>query len=162
MKRHENKIAAPFNRVLQVLARISPGATSLRVWLHRWRGVRIGDRVWIGYDAIIETAYPNLVEIQDDVEIGIRATIIAHFKEAEGVVIEKGAFIGPGVIIMPNVRIGKGAVVMAGSIVTTSVAPMTLVQGNPAKPVAKAGVMLESNNPNISLKQFIKHLKPLR
>ncbi len=144
---------------MQLIARFSPGATTFRVWLHRWRGVRIGKRVWIGYDAIIETSYPYLVEIQDDVAVGIRATIIAHFKESRGVVIEEGAFLGPGVIVMPNVRVGKGAVVTAGSVVTASVAPMTLVQGNPAKAVAKVGVMLGSNT---SLKMFLKHLKPLR
>ena len=147
------------NRTLQILARISPGALTWRVRLHRWRGVRIGKRVWIGYDAIIETAYPQLVEIQDDVSIGIRATIIAHFREARGVVIEEGAFIGPGAIIMPKVKIGKGAVVTAGSVVTNSVAPMTLVQGNPAKPVAKLGAKLDAS---ISLRQFSKMLKPLR
>jgi acetyltransferase-like isoleucine patch superfamily enzyme len=158
VKRHENRITGVFNRALQILARFSPGATTFRVWLHRWRGVRIGKRVWIGYDAIIETSYPHLVEIQEDAVVGIRATIIAHFRESRGVVVEEGAFLGPGVIVMPNVRVGKGAVVTAGSVVTSSVAPMTLVQGNPARPVAKVGVMLSSN---ISLKQFLKHLRPL-
>jgi len=154
----ENLVAGLLNRVLQIIARFSPGATTLRVRLHRWRGVRIGKGVWIGYDAIIETSYPHLVEIQDDAVIGIRATIIAHFQESSGVVIEKGAFIGPGVIVLPNVRVGKGAVVTAGSVVTSSVAPMTLVQGNPAKPIAKLGVMLDSHT---SLKAFLKSLKPL-
>lgn len=147
-----------WNRVLQILARVAPGATTWRVRLHRWRGVRIGKRVWIGYDAIIETSRPYLVEIQDDASIGMRVTIIAHFRELTGVVIEEGAFIGPGAIVMPNVTVGKGAVVTAGSVVTASVAPMTLVQGNPAKPVAKVGVMLDSST---SLKQFLKHLRPL-
>ena len=159
MKSRENRIMAIFNRLLLILARFSPGATTLRVWFNRWRGVRIGKRVWIGYDAIIETSYPYLVEIQDDAAVGIRVTIIAHFRESRGVVIEEGAFLGPGVIVMPNVRVGKGAVVTAGSVVTASVAPMTLVQGNPAKPVAKVGVMLVDQK--TSLKQFLKHLRPL-
>lgn len=154
----EKKIAGGFNRLLQILARFSPGATTLRVWLHRRRGVRIGKGVWIGYDAIIETSYPYLVEIQDDAVVGIRATIIAHFRESRGVVIEKGAFLGPGVIVMPNVRVGQGAVVTAGSVVTVSVAAMTLVQGNPARPVANLGVMLDSHT---SLKQFLKCSRPL-
>ena len=157
MKRREQMISGIFNRMLQLLARVCPGATTLRVWLHRLRGVKIGKRVWIGYDAIIETSYPYLVEIQDDAAIGIRVTIIAHFKESRGVVIEKGAFLGPGVIVMPNVSIGKGAVVTAGSVVTASVGPMTLVQGNPARAVAEAGVMLDSGT---SMKQFLKHLRP--
>jgi serine acetyltransferase len=159
MKRHENLLRAPFIRILQILARFSPGATTLRVWLHRWRGVRIGKRVWIGYDAIIETSCPYLVELKDDAVVGIRATIIAHFKETRGVVIQEGAFIGPGVIVMPNVVIGTGAVVTAGSVVTSSVAPMTMVQGNPAKPVAKVGVWLDTCD---SMRKFMMHLRPLR
>jgi acetyltransferase-like isoleucine patch superfamily enzyme len=159
LKSHENPIHGFLNRTLQIFARFGPGATTLRVWLHRWRGVRVGEKVWIGYDAIIETSYPHLVEIQDGASVGTRAMIIAHFRELRGVVIEEGAFLGPGVIVMPNVKVGRGAVVTAGSVVTASVAPMTLVQGNPAKPVAKIGVMLDPDTP---LKQFLKHLKPLR
>lgn len=159
MKWRENVFRAFFNRVLQHLARFSPGATTMRVWLHRWRGVKIGKRVWIGYDTIIETSRPYLVEIQDDAAIGIRVTIIAHFRESNGVVIEQGAFLGPGVIVMPNIRVGKGAVVTAGSVVTTNVPPMTLVQGNPAKAVAKIGVMLDSKT---SMKKFLKNLRLLR
>ena len=158
MRKPEPKTRGAFNRLLQLVARASPGATSFRVWLHRRRGVRIGKGVWIGYDAIIETSCPHLVEIQDGAVVGIRATLIAHFREQSGVVIEKGAFLGPGVIVMPNVTIGEGAVVTAGSVVTTSVLPMTLVQGNPAKPVARLGVALDLST---SLKQFMKSLKPL-
>ena len=61
-----------------------PGATSWRVWLNRWRGVKIGQDVWIGYDAIIETSRPDLVTIRDRATVQIRATIIAHFRETDG------------------------------------------------------------------------------
>ena len=110
-------------RILQNLARSAPGATSLRVLLHRWRGVKLGTDIWIGYDAIIETSRPEYVTIKDRATIGIRAVIIAHFRELRGVTIEEDASIGPGAIIMPNVTIGKASVVTAGSVVTTSVPP---------------------------------------
>jgi acetyltransferase-like isoleucine patch superfamily enzyme len=159
MEHNENRIIGLYIRMLQFLARFSPGAKTLRIWLHRLRGVRVGKRVWIGYDAIIETSCPYLVEIDDDAVVGIRATIIAHFREYEGVVIGEGAVIGPGAIVLPNVRIGKGAVVTAGSVVTRSVPPMTLVQGNPAQPVAKVGVTLGLDTP---MQEFSTHLRPLR
>src|SRR6476619_6985135 len=79
------------NRWLQMLARSAPGATSVRVRLNRWRGVNIGKDVWIGYDAIIETSHPHLVTIRDRAAVGIRATIIAHNREQQGVVIEEDA-----------------------------------------------------------------------
>jgi acetyltransferase-like isoleucine patch superfamily enzyme len=49
------------------------------------------------------------------------------------IVIEDWAYIGAKSQIMPGVTIGSGTLVAAGSIVTKSVAPGTVVGGNPAK-----------------------------
>ena len=158
------------NRLFQILARVSPGASSMRVLLHKWRGVRMGKEVWIGYDTIIETAHPYFVCIGNNVTIGMRVIIIAHFDYDKStnmnkdmnnisIIIEDDTFIGPGTIILPNVTIGHGAVVTAGSVVTRSIPPMTMVQGNPAKPIATCGVPLTTSTP---MSEFKKKLKPLR
>ena len=147
------------NRVLQMLARTAPGATTWRVRLHRWRGVKIGRGVWIGYDAIIETSCPHLVTIRDRASIGIRVTIIAHNREQQGVVIEEDAAVGTGAIILPSVTIGRGAIVTAGSVVTKSVPRKTMVQGNPARPIA---IVETPFGLNVSLKEFGKGLRPIR
>jgi acetyltransferase-like isoleucine patch superfamily enzyme len=147
------------SRVLQLAARFAPGATTWRVRLHRWRGVNIGQDVWIGYDAIIETSYPNLVTLKDRASIGIRAVIIAHMRESQGIVIEEDASIGPGAIILPNVTVGRGSIVTAGSVVSTSVPPMTMVQGNPAKPIATIGIPMRKD---VSMKEFSKNLRLIR
>jgi len=147
------------SRILQLMARISPGARTLRVLLHRARGVRIGSGVWIGYDVVLDTAGPKLITIEDGATISIGARIVAHFKEFRGVRIEKDAFIGPGAIILPNLVVGQGAVVKAGSVVAQSVPPMTVVEGNPAVAVAKCGVALRQD---ISLKTFSRNLRPLK
>ncbi|MGA2250241.1 acyltransferase [Terracidiphilus sp.] len=154
----ESSLRGSLGRIFQILARSMPGAKTLRVMLHRARGVKIGKGVWIGYDVILDTARPDLVTIEDGVAISMRATIIAHFKEFRGVRIERDAFIGPGAIILPNVVIGRGAVVTAGSVVSQSVPPMTVVQGNPAVPIARCGVAFRQD---ISLKKFSRNLKPL-
>ena len=49
------------------------------------------------------------------------------------VVIEDDVWIGTKSTIMKGVRIGRGAVVAAGSVVTMEVPPFTLVGGNPAR-----------------------------
>jgi len=152
----ERKLSGLRNRVLQILARIVPGAMSARVQLNRWRGVHIGKDVWIGYDAIIETSHPHLVTIRDRAAVGIRATIIAHNREQRGVVIEEDAALGPGVIVLPNVTIGRGAIVTAGSVVTKSVPPGTMVQGNPAQPIARVEVPFGLD---VSVKEFAKGLR---
>jgi acetyltransferase-like isoleucine patch superfamily enzyme len=83
--------------------------------------------------------------------------VVAHFRESTGVKIEQDAFVGPGAIILPNVIVGRGAVVTAGSVVTRSVPPMTVVQGNPAVPVARCGVPLV---PGVTLEEFSRRLQP--
>jgi serine acetyltransferase len=146
------------NRILQHLARTLPGARTLRVKLHRARGVRIGKNVWIGYDVILDTSRPFLITLEDGCALSMRVTIVAHFRESTGVKIERDAFVGPGAIILPNVVVGQGAVVTAGSVVTRSVPPMTMVQGNPAVPVARCGIPL---GPEVTLKEFSQRLQPI-
>lgn len=53
------------------------------------------------------------------------------------VLIEDYVFIGPRAIILPGVKIGKGAVVAAGAVVTKDVAPFSVVGGVPAKIIAE-------------------------
>jgi acetyltransferase-like isoleucine patch superfamily enzyme len=56
-------------------------------------------------------------------------------EESRPVVIEDHVWIGMRAIVMPGVRIGRGAVVAAGSVVTADVAPRAVVFGSPARTV---------------------------
>jgi acetyltransferase-like isoleucine patch superfamily enzyme len=167
-----NPFRGAWNRFLQLLALYAPGGDSVRVTLHRLRGVRIGTGTSIGFDTLIEPAYPSRVVIGDRVAVGMRVLILAHFahqgvnrETSDGAVdervsvrIEDDVFIGPGSIIMPNVTLGSGCVVAAGSTVTRSVAPLTMVQGNPAKPIARCGIPLGLHTP---VKEFYRRLVPI-
>ncbi len=162
----EGVLRGGLNRLLQVLALYAPGMKSLRVWLHRLRGVRIGQNVAIGTSALIETARPELVWIGDDVAIGIRNVILGHFsdsinrdRDAVGPTVRicNGVYIGPNVTILPNVTIGEGSVVTAGSVVNRSVPPGTMVQGNPAVPIARCGVPLVGRGR--TYEEFLRHLQ---
>jgi acetyltransferase-like isoleucine patch superfamily enzyme len=161
------------NRVLQVVALYAPGGDTTRVWLHRQRGVEIGEGTWVGLGALIEPGFPGRVVIGKRVAIGIRSTIIAHFEhkgidrrtgepfqpDEVSVRIEDDVFIGPGVVILPDVTIGHGAVVTAGSVVTRHVPPLTMVQGNPARPIAQSAIPLGLYTP---LHEYYRQLKPIR
>lgn len=51
---------------------------------------------------------------------------------AAPVVIEDDVWLGAGCIVLPGVRVGRGATVAAGAVVTRDVPPATLVAGVPA------------------------------
>jgi acetyltransferase-like isoleucine patch superfamily enzyme len=132
-------------RLLGKLALIAPGGYSLRPWLHKMRGVKIGNNVWISQYVYIDEIHPENIVIEDDVTIGLRCTIFAHFylgkynsnNKVGKVVIERGAFIGPNCTILQDVTIGEGSVVTAGSIVTKNIPPRVLCGPSPTEPLAR-------------------------
>ncbi len=87
-------------------------------------GVQIGNKVMVGahtsissltHDYIAEDMYNSLV--------------------AKPVVIEDNVWVGSNCVIMPGIRIGTGAVVGAGSVVTKNVDTNSIVYGVPAQHV---------------------------
>jgi UDP-2-acetamido-3-amino-2,3-dideoxy-glucuronate N-acetyltransferase len=53
--------------------------------------------------------------------------------ELSPTVVERGASLGSGSVILAGIRIGAGALVGAGAVVTTDVEPGEVVVGNPAR-----------------------------
>lgn len=49
------------------------------------------------------------------------------------IIVEEDVWIGMNVILLPGVRIGRGAIIGAGSVVTKSIPPYSVAAGNPAK-----------------------------
>nr|WP_270641866.1 acyltransferase [Paeniclostridium sordellii] len=54
---------------------------------------------------------------------------------AKNIIIEDDVWIGARAIILPGVKIGKGSIVGAGSVVTKNIEPYSIVGGNPAKTI---------------------------
>jgi acetyltransferase-like isoleucine patch superfamily enzyme len=119
--------------------------------------IQIGQRTYIGNGTIFDAATD--ITIGNDVLIAHGVTIMDHnshsiyFHERKNdiadelvldkkdwshvrmapVVVQDKAWVGAKVIILKGVTIGEGSVVGAGSVVTKSVPPWTVVAGNPAK-----------------------------
>lgn len=108
-------------------------------------GTIIDGRVQVGARVRIESGVylPPGTVIGDDVFIGPRAVFTNDryppSKRLVGAVVEDGAVIGANSVILPGVRIGRRAVVAAGSVVTRDVPEETVVLGAPARPVATRG-----------------------
>lgn len=94
-------------------------------------GVTMGDRVYTSpFTQIIAVNHIFDDPTRPFVEQGITA---------QGIVIEDDVWIGASAIITDGVRVGKGAVVAAGAVVTSNVAPHTVVAGVPAKVIREIG-----------------------
>lgn len=90
-----------------------------------WDGVRLADDVFVGPNATFTNdPFPRSRQIPD------------KFAAIE---VESGASIGANATILPGLRIGSGAMVGAGSVVTRSVPPNAIVVGNPARIIGYVG-----------------------
>ncbi len=120
--------------------------------------INIGQNVYIGKYCTLNAD----IQIDDDVLIGNAVGLIGRYdhdfscvgktiKESpwigdadynfkgknEEIVIERDSWVGYGAVILTGVRVGRGAIVAAGSVVVRDVAPYSIVAGNPAKAVSK-------------------------
>lgn len=115
------------------------------VWITPGRNLIIGDDVDIAKDVLITTS--GGVEIGDRTLIGYRTQIISSNHtippaglpfpisgdEHKKIIIENDVWIGANCVITAGVRIGTGAVIAAGAVVTKDVEPNSIVGGVPAK-----------------------------
>lgn len=107
--------------------------------------LRIGDGSWIGQQCFLHAA--GGIEIGRNVGVGPGVRILTSVHREEGravpilhaavdltpVVIEDDADIGVGAILLPGVRIGRGAQIGAGAVVTRDVPAYAVAAGNPAR-----------------------------
>jgi acetyltransferase-like isoleucine patch superfamily enzyme len=150
------------NRILHSLARIVPGSYSTRPLFHRWRGIKVGDDVFIGEDVYLENEYPEGIEIGDNCVIGLRTVIMAHLSGPGRVVIRRNVWIGPCCLIAAAkgrvLTIGEGAVIAAGSVITADVPDHAFVRA-PAPTVA---AIASASLATATYEEFIWGLRPLR
>ena len=90
-------------------------------------GVMIEDEVFVGHGVtFINDKYPRAMnaerKLQSEEDWELLTTVV-----------ERGASLGSGVVIMGGLRVGAGAMVGAGAVVTRDVAVSEIVVGNPAR-----------------------------
>ena len=150
----------PVHYVRKLFYRLSGLKIGKNSYIHMWSrmynpaGIDIGDGTIIGDHCFLDGRAS--LKIGNNVDIASQVLIYnsEHDIHSEGfdpieAAVEIGdyVFIGPRAIILPGVKIGKGAVVAAGAVVTTNVNDFEIVGGVPAKIIGER----KNNRPNYKL-----------
>ncbi len=96
-------------------------------------GVTLEDEVFVGHGVMfVNDKYPRATTaegaLQTDADWQLLETVV-----------ERGASLGSGAIVLGGVRVGAGAIVGAGAVVTRDVEPGAVVAGSPARPLSGSG-----------------------
>ncbi len=131
------KIGANCNICAQVLIEndvVIGDNVTVKSGVQLWNGVRIEDNVFIG---------PNVTFTND-----LMPRSKVYPEQFLQTTIKAGASIGANATILPGVTVAEGAMIGAGAVVTRSVPPNAIVEGNPARIVGYTNTKLE-----VSIKQ---------
>lgn len=119
-------------------------------------GVKIGDNNFIP-DKNIWSSEPYLITIGNNCQITMGVRLFTHgggqvirqsipdFDAFGKITIGDFVYIGNNSLVMPGVSIGEYSIVAAGSVVTKSVPPRTVVAGNPAKIICSINDYMSRN-----------------
>lgn len=120
---------------------ISIGSNS---YVGKWTVIRAGNKIRIGNNVLI--AHGVSIIDTDSHEIDYKERSATYIKmvdkghtrekgniQTSSIIIEDYVWINYGVSVLKGVKIGLGAIVAAGSVVTKDVPAWTVVAGNPAK-----------------------------
>jgi acetyltransferase-like isoleucine patch superfamily enzyme len=121
-------------------------STHISLGVEMWMGqrLRMGARSVIGQRCYIDAR--GGIRVDSDVSVSREAVLltaqhVADDPEFAGTLapvhLERRCWIGVRALVLPGVRIGEGAVVGAGAVVTSDVEPYEIVAGVPAKTLRK-------------------------
>lgn len=152
------------NHLLAILP--NSGCQKVKASLLRWAGVKvgrdveifqgvkiqgvgeveIGDRAFLGHEALLMVNEGSKIVIGKEAIVGSRSVLLTGFHDitpngdrilsrtgtTSTIIIGRGCSVSTGVMVLPGVKVGEMSIVAAGSVVTKDVAPYTMVAGVPA------------------------------
>jgi acyl-[acyl carrier protein]--UDP-N-acetylglucosamine O-acyltransferase len=93
------------------------------------------------HNSLVDSLVPEFVEIGDNfisapgsIILAHDASLLSHYGEyrVEKTVIGNNVFLGANAVVLAGIKIGDGAIIGAGSVVTKDVSSYMVVAGNPA------------------------------
>lgn len=140
----------PLHFVRRFFFRISGMKMGRNSFIHMWTrvynpaGIEIGEGTIIGDHAFLDGRAPLIIGNHVDIASQVLIYNSEHDIHSEGfdpieeaVEIGDYAFVGARSVILPGVKIGRGAVVAAGAVVTENVGDFEIVGGVPAKKIGE-------------------------
>jgi acetyltransferase-like isoleucine patch superfamily enzyme len=125
---------------------------SLKNWIYRtFLGMNIGQNTAVALMVMMDIMFPEKISIGKNSIIGYNTTILAHeylieeYRIGE-VQIGSRVMVGANTTILPGVRIGDGAIISAGSLITKDVPAGAFVGGNPAQVIYTKEELEEKKN----------------
>lgn len=100
------------------------------VWISRYVSIE-GNNIKIG-DGVILAPFVQINDGTHKIDKILRKVLMEP-GDSKPIIIEEGTWIGSGAIILKGVKIGKGSIVGANSVVTKDIPANTVYAGNPAK-----------------------------
>lgn len=121
----------------------------------RAEGLQLGEGAFVAADAWLDPGRPWLITIGADSFIDVFAAILTHdasqayfhggLTRIGRVDIGNRVYIGPGAMILPGSEIGDDSIIEAGAVVRGTIAPGSLVAGNPATIVSDTRSIFEQS-----------------
>lgn len=142
------------NFIVIQIGRYCP-SLAFKSWMYRkLLGMKIGHDTCFALMAMVDIFYPEKISIGKRTVLGYNCTLLAHEvlpgEFRTGLIdIGSNVLIGANSTVLPGVKIGDGAVVATGAVVTKDVAPYTMVAGVPAKVVKKLPKRTEGEGYNV-------------
>lgn len=99
--------------------------------------IDIGKYCQIGSDVALHASNHPINYLSTYINKNLFNGELKTLKEEKKIEIGNDVWIGHGVIIVGNVKIGNGAILAAGSVITKDVAPYSIIAGVPGKMIKK-------------------------
>lgn len=132
-----------------------------RLRILKWKndGAKIGNNFQLERNSFLDSSFPWLIEIGDDVTIAPDVLILSHdggtkkvlgYSKVGKVTIGDHVFVGAKSIILPNTNIGSDCVIGAGSVVSGTIPPGSVVAGIPGRVVQSISDYTRKNQEKIN------------